>query len=88
VRPFLFPVNRYVVRIFFKEWLDSTPDGAGEIWDSKSNADRDYGEKGVRSKNFGMSQKPVGADFDPGELYLGKKQKKAKWRDKYPTTAI
>jgi hypothetical protein len=39
----------------FKEWLSKTsPEGAGEIWDNRSNADLDFGRTGARSKYVAM----------------------------------
>jgi hypothetical protein len=71
------------MRLSFKEWLTSTPeggDGAGEIWDSRSNADREYGKSGVRSRYVGDGEKSVQSEFDPDELFLGKRKKKVKPR--------
>jgi hypothetical protein len=70
------------MRLSFKDWLheadsfSNTPDGAGEIWDNNSNADRGFGRSGAKSKNVSKGVTPERADFDPDELYLGKQQKK------------
>lgn len=59
----------------FKEWLDATPFGAGEIWSSFSNADSEFGEKGVRSKHFSNTLKNKPANFNADRLFLGKKRR-------------
>lgn len=62
----------------FKEWIASqtSPQGAGEIWDSRSNADMEFGYKGARSKNVAPETKPGQVEFDPDEMFFGKKGKK------------
>ncbi len=65
------------MRLSFKEWLLSTPDGAGEIWDNKSNTDRDFGRTGAKSKNVGDGITPDVGNFDPDKLYLGNQKKKS-----------
>lgn len=66
------------MQLRFREWIASqtAPDGAGEIWDSRSNADLEYGYKGAKSKNVAPEGKPLQVDFDPDRLFLGKKGKK------------
>lgn len=63
------------MRLKFKEWLLSTPHGAGEIWDNGSNADRSFGVTGAKSKNF-ASDGSVKVNIDPDKLFLGKPKKK------------
>jgi hypothetical protein len=62
----------------FKEWLSKTaPDGAGEIWSNRSNADLSYGH-GLRSKRTQMDRDPSKsgqAEIDPEKMYLGKPKK-------------
>jgi len=59
----------------FKEWLSKTsPEGAGEIWDNRSNADLDFGRTGAKSKNVSPGTKAGQTDFDPEKLFLGKKK--------------
>lgn len=64
----------------FKEWLlielsKTSPEGAGEIWDNRSNADLDFGRTGAKSKNVMAGTKAGQTDFDPEQLFLGKKKK-------------
>lgn len=66
--------------ISFKEWLKKefhmhSPEGPGDIWSQHSNVDQDFGRTGAKSKNV-MSNKSGQVDFDPDELFLGKKSKK------------
>lgn len=64
-------------RLRFKEWLStSSPEGAGEIWDNRSNADLDFGRTGAKSKNVASDSKTGQAEFDPEQLFLGRKGKK------------
>ena len=59
----------------FKEWLSKTsPEGAGEIWDNRSNADLDFGRTGARSK-YVSSDKADQVKFNPEKLFLGRKRK-------------
>lgn len=54
-RHYILCMNRL---IGFKEWLSKwAPDGAGEIWDNRSNADLDFGRTGARSKNVAPDNK-------------------------------
>lgn len=66
------------MQLFFKEWLLSTPDGAGEIWDDRSNSGHRFGQAGVKSKYVASDAKPDRkSDFDPDKLFLGKHRKKS-----------
>ena len=67
------------MRLSFREWLDSAL-GAGEIWDSRSNADQQYGRRGAKSRIVANGEKSAEATFDPDELFLGKRNKKGKPR--------
>lgn len=59
----------------FREWLSKTaPEGAGEIWDNRSNSDLDFGRTGAKSKNVAPN-KSGHVEFDPDKLFLGKKSK-------------
>lgn len=62
--------------IGFKEWLSKTaPEGGGEIWDNRSNADLHFGRTGAKSKN--VSQDKSGqVEFDPDKLYCGVPKKR------------
>jgi hypothetical protein len=71
------------MKLYFKEWFleaDSltSPDGGGEIWTNRSNADRDFGRTGAKSKTVGDGVTPEKTDFDPDELFLGKDKKRCK----------
>jgi hypothetical protein len=78
-------------RLGFKEWLSKlAPDGAGEIWDNRTNADLDFGRTGARSKYRASERKkpPLGedepedqdtagpAEIDPEKLFLGVPKKR------------
>lgn len=65
------------MRLSFKEWLLSTPDGGGEIWDNRSNSDRDFGRTGAKAKNVGDGVTPGKSDFNPDKLFLGTNKKRA-----------
>lgn len=56
----------------FKEWLSKTaPEGAGDIWSNRSNADLNYG-RFVRSRHTQVDNSKSGlAEFDPEKMYLG-----------------
>lgn len=60
----------------FKEWLSkTTPDGAGEIWSNRSNADLNYGIF-VRSRHTQADNNKSGpAEIDPEKMYLGDSKK-------------
>jgi hypothetical protein len=67
-------------RLDFRQWLEymdrlaSSPQGAGEIWQSMSNTG-EYSKKGVRSPNVAPDGTvEVPKSVDPEELY-GKKKK-------------
>lgn len=61
----------------FKEWLSKTsPEGAGEIWDNRSNADLDFGRTGAKSKHVASDTKAGQVEFDPEKLFLGRSKKK------------
>lgn len=57
----------------FKEWLSKTaPEGAGEIWDNRSNADVAFGRTGAKSKNVTADTKTDQiSDFDPDKMFKG-----------------
>jgi hypothetical protein len=55
----------------FKEWLSKdSPQGAGEIWDNRSNSDMGFGKNGVKSKNV-TPEKSIKSNFDPEKLFFG-----------------
>jgi hypothetical protein len=61
--------------ITFGEWLNqASPEGGGEIWDNRSNADRAFGRTGARSKNV-TQDKVDGFRVDAEKLYFGDKKK-------------
>lgn len=64
--------------IGFKEWLSKTaPDGAGNIWSNRSNADLNYG-KFVRSRHTQVDNNKSGpAELDPEKMYLGISKKQS-----------
>ena len=66
----------------FKEWLSKTaPEGGGEIWDNRSNADLDFGRTGAKSKN--VSQDKSGqVEMDPEKLFFGISKKRCPKLDK------
>lgn len=60
--------------IGFKEWLSKTaPEGGGEIWDDRTNADLDFGRTGAGSRNRhkGNQNKPGQVEIDPEKLFFG-----------------
>jgi hypothetical protein len=60
----------------FKEWLSQTsPEGGGEIWDNRTNAELDFGRTGARSKYVSSETKATQVKFDPKKLFLGRKKK-------------
>jgi len=63
-------------KLSFKEWLKESPEGAGEIWDNRSNADLGFGRAGAKSKNVADGTTPGQVEFDPDKLFLGKSKKK------------
>lgn len=74
--------------IGFKEWLSKTaPEGGGEIWDNRSNADLDFGRTGARSKNV-APDKSGQVELDPEKLFFGisKKRNPKLDRDKNSNT--
>jgi len=60
----------------FKEWLSKTaPEGGGEIWDNRSNADLDFGRTGAKSRY--VSQNKSGqVEIDPEKLFFGISKKR------------
>ena len=61
----------------FKEWLSKdSPEGAGEIWDNRSNQDLGFGRTGARSKNTAKQIKPEKSGIDPEKLFLGVSKKR------------
>jgi len=60
--------------IGFKEWLSKTaPEGGGEIWDNRTNADLDFGRTGAKSKygRQGDKDKSGQVELDPEKLFFG-----------------
>lgn len=59
----------------YKEWLSkNSPEGGGEIWDNRSNADLNFGRTGAKSKN--VSQNKSGqVEMDPEKLFFGVSKK-------------
>jgi|688.fasta_scaffold2649988_2 hypothetical protein len=59
----------------FKEWLSMTsPEGAGDIWTTNSNADPNFGSTGLKSKYFQKASEKAKRTFNPKALF-GKKDK-------------
>lgn len=57
----------------FKEWLSKTaPEGAGEIWDNRSNADVAFGRTGAKSKNVSSDKMDQTSNFNPEKMFHGK----------------
>lgn len=64
------------MNINFKEWISKeSPEGGGEIWDNRTNSDRDFGRTGAKSK-YVSPEKPGRSVIDPDSLYLGTKKRK------------
>jgi hypothetical protein len=60
----------------FKEWLSKTsPEGGGEIWDNRSNADLNFGRTGAKSKNV-SPDKAGQVEIDPEKLFFGISKKR------------
>lgn len=74
---------KYYMRLSgFKEWLSKTaPEGGGEIWDNRSNADLGFGRTGAKSKNV-SPDKSGQVEFDPEKLFLGTPKKQSRKIDK------